>query len=146
MSKNFHYKMKDLTASVLKGETGFIDHQHFTKQGDPGSAEMLEAHLQKGFVAALAKGDIALPDLWEILEKVAFPLSPRPNVSSIELARLTLGVSVNWMTQKPTVSRNSREYPNLTRLIFGKLLRWARQVFAGEGFGGLKIDTASGGA
>ena len=61
MSKNFYYKLKDLTASVLKGETGFIDHQHFTTQGDPGSAEMLEANLQKGFVAALAKGDISFP-------------------------------------------------------------------------------------
>jgi hypothetical protein len=61
MSKAFSYKLRDLTTSVSKGETGFIDHHHFTTQGDPGSAEMLEANLQKGFVAALAKGDISFP-------------------------------------------------------------------------------------
>lgn len=61
MSKAFSYKLRDLTTSVSKGETGFIDHHHFTTQGDPGSAEMLEANLQKGFVAALAKGDIIFP-------------------------------------------------------------------------------------
>ena len=41
MSKAFSYKLRDLTTSVSKGETGFIDHHHFTTQGDPGSAEML---------------------------------------------------------------------------------------------------------
>ena len=61
MSKAFSYKPKDLAASAQKGETGFIDHHHFTTQGDSGSAEMLEAHLQKGFVAARAKGDISFP-------------------------------------------------------------------------------------
>ena len=61
MSKAHSYKLRDLATSVSKGETGFIDHQHFTTQGDPGSAEMLEANLQKGFITAIAKGDIIFP-------------------------------------------------------------------------------------